>query len=174
MRLPWASKAGWGGGQRGRVLSSWKVRRGRPPEASEVLLFQNCKKCFELHIIQLYSRNTGRKVYLGRWFRACHPPSATQKSVGFGPIPPTPLFKSLWRSAWPLPSLFRTNPAVQSCDMERCIAADRATSRLSCSSLHILRSRFLTAIGGQLLDFYQVRLAADGLKIISTSFINLP
>ena len=67
--LPWPSKAG---GRRGRVPSSSKVWRGRPKKPRNFILFQNCKNCFEWHIIQLCSRNALIKLHLDRWFPAYH------------------------------------------------------------------------------------------------------
>ena len=112
-------KSGGGGrGRRGRVPSSSKVWKGRPPETSELL---RLKKCFEWHIIQLYSRNAGRKLHSGRWFRAYHNALLHSKVCRWlwayhtTPHPPPPSPKSLWRGPWLLPSLFRTYLAVQNC-----------------------------------------------------------
>ena len=131
-----------GGRRRRRVLCSWKVWRGcLPPETLELLLFSKLWRNVLNDILSNYIAEMRGENYI--------------RVGGFGPVappPPPPTLKSLWRSHWPLPSLFRTYLAVQNCVMEWCIAADYHFAALTISPT--LRSRFLTAFGGRLLRFY--------------------
>ena len=96
-----------GEGERERVPSSSKVWRGLAQKSRNFFFFQNCKNCFEGHIMHLCSCSEEREqIHLYRWFLAYHTD------------PPPPRMKIVWRRPWPLPSLFRTYLAQQNCNME--------------------------------------------------------